>query len=99
MEYICTYTKIDCVQTGKNLTELMYLHDVNVKQLANTLGVSNQAVYKWLNGKALPSLDNLFQISHILNVSMDDIVVGIECYSYALPENYVREDCEISYLA
>ena len=99
MEYICTYTKIDCVQTGKNLTELMYSHDVNVKQLANTLGVSNQAVYKWLNGKALPSLDNLFQISHILNVSMDDIVIGIECYSYALPENYVREDCEISYLA
>ena len=99
MEYICTYTKIDCVQTGKNLTELMYLYDVNVKQLANTLGVSNQAVYKWLNGQALPSLDNLFQISRILNVSMDDIVVGIECYSYALPENYVREDCEISYLA
>ena len=99
MEYVCTYTKIDCVQTGKKLTELMASQAVDVKQLANTLGVSNQAVYKWLNGKALPSLDNLFQISHILNVSMDDIVIGIECYSYALPEIYVREDIELSYLA
>ena len=99
MDFVCSYKKIDCVQTGKNLTELMALHDVDVKQLANTLGVSNQAVYKWLNGKALPSLDNLFQIGHILNVSMDDIVVGTECYSYTLPEIYVREDLKIYYLA
>ena len=98
MEYVCTHIKIDCVQTGRKLAELMKLRSVDVRNFANTLGVSNQAVYKWLNGKALPSLENLFQISRMFNVSMDDIVVGAESTSYVLPETYVREDI-ISWLA
>ena len=97
MDYTCTYTTIDCVETGKKLAALMELHFVDVKNLANSLGVSNQAVYKWINGQSLPSLENMFQISRILQVSIDDIIVATSSIDYRLPEIYVREDSPISY--
>ena len=34
-----------------------------------------QAVYKWLSGKSLPSLDNFVILSRLLNTSIEDILV------------------------
>lgn len=95
MNFECQYTKIDTHATGEKIASLLNLYGISVKELANTLGVSNQSVYKWINGHSLPTLENLFQISRILKVPMDEIVVAASTYSYVLPEVYVRETPEI----
>ena len=40
------------------------------------MGFENpQAIYKWISGRSLPSLDNLIILSRILHISMEDILV------------------------
>ena len=34
-----------------------------------------QAVYRWLKGSNMPSVDNLYALSRYLNVQMDDVIV------------------------
>ena len=34
-----------------------------------------QAVYKWISGKSLPSLDNFLILSRLLHASIEDILV------------------------
>lgn len=51
--------------------EKRYLQDVQ-----NTMGFENpQAIYKWLSGRSLPSLDNFVILSRLLHTSMEDILV------------------------
>ena len=97
MNYQCKYSLIDYKLTGKRMSELINNKSIDVRRLANAIGVSNQAVYKWLNGQSLPSLDNFFQISQLLCVSIDDIIVCSDYISYDLPEMYIRENYRIQY--
>ena len=47
-----------------------------MKDIASFMGfVEPQAVYKWQQGKALPSLDNMFALSILFQVSMEEILV------------------------
>ena len=36
---------------------------------------SKQAVYHWLNGSNMPSVDNLYALSRYLNVQMENVIV------------------------
>ena len=42
--------------------------------LAKELGVSQQAVSKWENGSAEPSVEVLIKLSEIFNCSIDELV-------------------------
>ena len=44
--------------------------------VAEALNVSRQAVSKWESGAALPSIDNLWTISRLYNVTVDWLVSG-----------------------
>lgn len=35
-----------------------------------------QAIYKWQSGKSLPTVDNLYALSALLDVQMDEILVA-----------------------
>ena len=85
------YRNINLEATGKRMEELLKASGISAIDLAKRLGVSNQAVYKWLKGKSLPTLDNMYQISQICKVPIDDIIVAGVKYSYYVPECYVRE--------
>ena len=39
-----------------------------------------QSVYHWLDGQSLPTLDNLYALSDLLQVPMDMLVVGNRRY-------------------
>ena len=40
------------------------------------MGFENpQAIYKWISGKSLPSLDNFIILSRLLHASIEDILV------------------------
>ena len=67
---------IDMIQTGKNINRLRKQANLSVKDLQNIFGFATpQAIYKWQQGAALPSIDNLVVLAAVLQVSLDDIMV------------------------
>ena len=67
---------IDMIRTGKNINRLRKQADLTVKDLQNIFGFATpQAIYKWQQGAALPSIDNLVVLAAVLQVSLDDILV------------------------
>lgn len=61
---------------AQQLLKLRTEQQLSQTDIANLLFVSRQAVSKWENGDAEPSLDNLISLSRILNVSLDTIITG-----------------------
>ena len=67
---------INMIQTGKNINRLRKQANLSVKDLQNIFGFATpQAIYKWQQGAALPSIDNLVVLAAVLQVSLDDILV------------------------
>lgn len=68
---------IDRRATGVNIRRLMDKHDISVKDLQCKLHLGSvQSIYHWLNGITLPSLDNLYAMSSLFGVAMDDMICG-----------------------
>ena len=67
---------IDMAATGKNIKNLIAENGMKVKDVANIFGfASAYPIYKWINGKTLPALENLVMLAKTLNVTMDEIIV------------------------
>lgn len=67
---------IDVVETGNNIYWLMTINGLSVKDLQGKFGFSTpQAIYKWVNGKSLPTIDNLVSLAYIFNCKIDDIII------------------------
>lgn len=70
------YLKIRQVETGNNIRELFRQNGYSVKDVQQAMGFNSpQAVYKWLSGQSLPSVDSLLILSRILHTSIEDILV------------------------
>ena len=67
---------IDMVRTGQNIGRLRKQAELSVRDLQDIFGFATpQAIYKWQQGAALPTLDNLVVLAAVLQVRMDDILV------------------------
>ena len=74
MNPICLSIKQE--ETGKRIKQLLQDHGYKVKDIQRAMGFETpQAVYIWLSGKSLPSLDNFVILSRLLNTSIEDILV------------------------
>ncbi|WP_133016805.1 helix-turn-helix domain-containing protein [Clostridium cuniculi] len=70
------YPIIDVEATGANILRLRKLSGLSVKDLQEYFGFEGpQAIYKWQWGKCLPSVDNLFALSRLFNISIEEILV------------------------
>ena len=70
------YITIDPEATGRNIRVLMTQNGYDIDDVREACGnVSAQAVYKWLSGKSLPSIDNLKILSVIFGTTMEGILV------------------------
>ena len=70
------YLPIRQKETGNNIRKLLSENGYTVKDVQNAMGFENpQAVYKWISGKSLPSLDNIVILSRLLHTSIEDILV------------------------
>ena len=70
------YPVIDMKATGQNLRRLRSEKGYSVADLQTYLGIEYpQAVYHWQAGRNLPSVDHLYAISRLLQVTVDDILV------------------------
>ena len=67
---------IDMIRTGQNIGRLRKQAGLSVRDLQDIFGFATlQAIYKWQQGAALPTLDNLVVLAAVLQVRMDDILV------------------------
>ena len=70
---------IDPVATGANIVWLRKERGLTVRDLQEYFGFEEpQAIYKWQRGKSLPTVDNLYALSAILDVPMDKIIVSFD---------------------
>lgn len=70
------YPVIDIAATGRNIYRLRLEKGYSVNELQDYLGLGcPQGIYHWQAGKSLPSVDNLYAVSRLWNVSMNDILV------------------------
>ena len=67
--------RISKAETGKRIRRLMHEKGVTVREIQEELDLeSPQAVYKWLNGHALPSMENLLILSKLLRIPMESVI-------------------------
>lgn len=67
---------IDMIKTGQNINRLREKAGLSVKELQDIFGFATpQAIYKWQQGAALPTVDNLVVLAAVLQVRLDDILV------------------------
>lgn len=66
---------VDIKVTGEKIRQLMLSKSLCVRDLQAVFGFEYpQAVYAWLGGKSLPSVDNLLVLSKLFDLPMDEIV-------------------------
>ena len=67
---------VDLVKTGENITKRRKDAGLSVKDLQEVFGFGTpQAIYKWQQGAALPTVDNLVVLSVIFGKTIDEILV------------------------
>lgn len=71
------YPIIDMKATGERMRQLRKQNNLNVRTVCKELGVSPQAMGKWENGKSLPTLENLYALSHIYQTQINDILIEL----------------------
>ena len=70
------YLSIRLKETGDRIKNLIKARGYTVRDVQGAMGFENpQAIYKWMAGRTLPSLDNLIILSRILHTKMEDILV------------------------
>ncbi len=70
------YISIRSVETGRRIKELIVRKGYTVKDVQGAMGFENpQAIYKWISGKSMPSLDNIIILSKMLNTEIENILV------------------------
>ena len=66
----------------KSLSEALKAHRTQCKMtqefVAETIGVSRQAVSKWENGTSDPSTSNLFALAKLYGVSVEELLKEVE---------------------
>lgn len=66
---------INMAATGNRIRDLRKASGYSIAKLANTLGVSQQAICRWQNGKAIPNIDHCVELSGLFRVPIDDFIV------------------------
>lgn len=73
---MCDIPTIDMIKTGQNIAAIRKERGLSVKNLQAFFGFETpQAIYKWQQGAALPSIDNLVILAAVFQMSIDDIIV------------------------
>ncbi len=64
------------VKTGRNIARLRKINDLTIKDIQDAMGFNTpQAIYKWMRGVTIPSVDNLVILSELFDTAIDEILV------------------------
>ena len=74
---------IDKKKTGIHLRRIMDERALSVKDVQQYLGLGSiQSVYHWLNGISMPTIDNLYALSELFQLPVDEMLCGNRLYDY-----------------
>lgn len=66
---------IDVPTTGAKIDLLRKKANLSVKDMQKIFGFTTpQAIYHWIHGRSLPSIDNLIVLATIFNCHIEDIL-------------------------
>ena len=74
---------------AKQLKQLRQEKAFSQEGLAQELFISRQAISKWETGEATPDMENLVKLATILDVNLDELVLGIK------PEKKIERVVEV----
>ena len=67
---------INTAATGRNIDRLRAEAGLSVRDIQMVFGFATpQAIYKWIHGTSMPTIDNLVILAAMLGVTLDEIVV------------------------
>lgn len=68
---------IDKRATGINLRRIMDEQNISARDVQEYLGLGCvQSVYRWLDGVSMPTVDNLYAMSQLFHIPIDEMVCG-----------------------
>jgi transcriptional regulator with XRE-family HTH domain len=74
--FMTTAPTINMTATGSNIKSLIKANGLKVAEIQAVYGFNTpQSIFKWMRGEAMPSIDNLVILAHILGVSIDRIII------------------------
>lgn len=86
------FPTIDKKRTGIHLRRIMDERELSVKDVQQYLGLGSvQSVYHWMNGISMPTIDNLYALSELFQMSVDDMLCGNRRY---VPSNGYQSQFE-----
>lgn len=85
---------MDQIKIGKFIAERRKAQNLTQMQLAEKLGITDRAVSKWENGKALPDATIMLELCGILGISVNDLLTGevvtMENYNEKMEKNLLE---------
>lgn len=70
------YPVIDLAATGRNILSLRQKKGLTVRDMQKWFNFEEpRAIYKWQSGQSLPSVDNLYALSVLLDIPIEEILI------------------------
>ena len=66
---------INTVATGQNINRMRIDAGMTVRDMQEVFGFTTpQAIYKWIHGAAMPTIDNMLILADMFDVTIDEII-------------------------
>ena len=70
-----TYPMINTAATGQNINRMRIEAGMTVRDRQQVFGFTTpQAIYKWIHGTAMPTIDNMVILAAMFDVTVDEII-------------------------
>lgn len=69
---------MDQIKIGKFIADKRKQNNMTQVELAEKLGVTNKSVSRWENGKNMPDISLFIPICELLNISLNELIIGEE---------------------
>ena len=66
--------RVDMTETGKRIKGMCDDRGMTAVDVAQAVGVTTVAVYKWFRGASVPSIDNVVVIAAMFGAKIDDVI-------------------------
>ena len=82
---------MDQIKIGKFIAECRKKNNLTQMQLAEKLNITDRAVSKWENGKAMPDSSIMLELCSELNINVNDLlcgeIIGKDVYNEKIEQN------------
>jgi len=78
------FPMINTVATGQNINRMRIGAGMSVRDMQEVFGFTTpQAIYKWIHGTAMPTIDNMVILASMFDVTVDEIIavdtIDVKC--------------------